>query len=134
MPKIQPTFLTIVLIAGSLCLLTACDRSGVYLIEDMKTGECYNKIKVYNEGEIVPCDTPHDAEVVAANAKGVSRQGSDITVGVGHDARLADCLGVPVEEVDSIIAERGLKTYYHGNFDAYMAESKSGKLTEAICR
>ena len=135
MPKSQVTvLLAIGLIAGSLCLLAACGRSGVHSIEDMKAGDCYNNMKVYDEGEIVPCDTPHDVEVVAANAKGVLEQGSTIVVGVGGTERLADCLGVPTEEADAIAAERGLNFNYHVNFDAYIIKSKSGKLTEAICR
>ena len=123
MPKSQVTvLLAIGLIAGSLCLLAACGRSGVHSIEDMKAGDCYNKMKVSGEGDIVPCDTPHDVEVVAANTKGV------------FQARLTDCLGVPTEEEDAFAAERGLKFYYHFTFDAYLIESETGKLTEAICR
>jgi hypothetical protein len=139
MPKSQVTvLLAIGLIAGSLCLLAACSRSGVHSIEDMKAGDCYNEMDDIREGEIVPCDTPHDTEVVAANVDGVSvsRSGSDtvIEVGVGGAARLADCLGVPTEEADAIVAERGLFFTYYANFDAFIIKSKSGKLIEAICR
>lgn len=135
MPKSQATVpLAIGLIAGSLCFLAACGGSGVRSIEDMKAGDCYNNTDTFDKGEIVPCDTPHDAEVVAANAGGVSKQGSNIVVGAGGNARLADCLGVPTEEAKAIAAERGLNFYYYSNFDAFLVESTSGKLTEAICR
>lgn len=135
MPKSQEiVLLAIGLIACSLCLLAACGGYGVRSLEDMKAGDCYSETDTFDKGEFVPCDTPHDVEVVAANARGVSKQGSTIVVGAGGNERLADCLGVPTEEADAIAAERGLMFYYNANFDAYLIESKSGKLTEAICR
>lgn len=134
-PKRRATVhLAIGLIAGSLCLLASCSRYGVRSIEDMKAGDCYNETHNFNKGDVVPCDTPHDAEIVAANAKGVSIEGSNILVGAGGKARRADCLGVPAEEADKVAAERGLKFSYFVNFDAYIVKSASGKLTEAVCR
>jgi hypothetical protein len=120
-------------IAASLCLLAGCG-SGVRSISDMKAGDCYNKTGSFDKGDVVSCNSPHDAELVAAHARGIAGQGASVAVGAGGTARLAECLGVPEEEADTVAAVRGLHFYYAANFDAYVMESASGKLTAAVCR
>jgi hypothetical protein len=121
------------LLAVSLCLLAGCG-SGLRSISNMKAGDCYNKTGSFDKGDVVSCDSPHDAELVAANARGLSGQGGSVIVGAGGTARLAECLGVAEEDADTVAAVQGLHFYYAANFDAYVVEGTSGQLTGAVCR
>ena len=97
---------------------------------DLQAGDCYNGSG--SAIEIVPCDAPHEFEVVAVG--GVTQDGGNIVVGAGGDEALAECLGVAVTEADAVLEERGLDFFFFANLDAFLLRSQSGQLEEAICQ
>lgn len=124
-------------VAGALFLTAACGDggggTGMRQTSKLQVGDCYNGIAAAQEVEVVACDTPHDGEVVVLGQVAEKRDEALIVGGGGKD-ELADCLNVPVEEIDATLAERGLNWISVATgLRGYIVESKSGKLTAPVC-
>ena len=106
----------------------------------LQGGDCY--IDSSGELEIVPCDTPHDAEVVlyAPLAESdLDEDGGFVVPPEGEEA-LAECLGVSVDEVDAVLEERSLgfaMDISRGTHELYRENEAgyhvAGGLEEPIC-
>ena len=95
------------------------------------------------ERKVVPCDTPHDAEVVldAPLAESdLDEYGGFVVPPEGEEA-LAECLGVSVDEVDAGLEERSLgfaMDISRGTHELYRENEAGyhvagGNLKEPIC-
>lgn len=127
-------------------VMAACGgNSGTTPSEELEVGDCYNGDTLRSTVEVVPCDGPHDGEVVTVGKDVVEKQsesGMEISIGGGAKGTLADCLGVREGEVDHTLSERGLSQRYIGGtigggspgFIGHVVESESDeKVTGALC-
>ena len=98
---------------------------------ELQVGDCWNRGDSPKEEEpvyeVVPCDTPHKAEVVKLGGFPSDTETTQA---------FADCLGVSPEELETTLDERSLEAL--GNWDQWSGghlflASTSGKLTQPIC-